>query len=95
MISLKKARRQTNKLLARRHAAILLYKHEKKNLKALERDAKYIKEALEATQLVAKKVQTLAHQKISKVVSRCLETVFDDEDVYGFKIRFDRKRNCC
>ena len=34
----------------------------------------------------------MAHKKIANVVSRCLETVFVGDDVYGFKIRFDRKR---
>lgn len=54
----------------------------------------YLTFALEAQQVaqeVAEQVQQRAHKQISGVVSRCLETVFFDED-YGFYIRFDKKR---
>lgn len=42
-------------------------------------------------QQVAQAVQQKAHDRISKVVSSCLSSVFGDE-AYKFKIRFERKR---
>lgn len=51
----------------------------------------YIEEAQQAAQQVAEQIQQRAHKQIAGVVSRCLETVFDDDN-YGFKIRFDKKR---
>ena len=42
-------------------------------------------------QQVAQTVQQQAHDKIAGVVSRCLETVFDDAN-YGFRIDFEKKR---
>ena len=51
----------------------------------------FAKEAQQVAQQVAEQVQQRAHKQIAGVVSRCLETVFFDED-YGFYIRFDKKR---
>jgi DNA repair exonuclease SbcCD ATPase subunit len=48
------------------------------------------RDAQEILQLLAQAVQQKAHEKISEVVSSCLEAVFDDP--YRFKIEFDRKR---
>jgi DNA repair exonuclease SbcCD ATPase subunit len=42
-------------------------------------------------QEVAAEVQSIAHAKISVVVTRCLSAVF--EKPYEFKITFERKRN--
>jgi len=47
-------------------------------------------DAQEILQLIAQAVQQKAHERISKVVSSCLSTVFDDP--YEFKIQFERKR---
>jgi ABC-type uncharacterized transport system YnjBCD ATPase subunit len=46
--------------------------------------------AQEILQHLAQAVQQQAHEQISKVVSSCLEAVFDDP--YEFKIVFERKR---
>jgi ABC-type Mn2+/Zn2+ transport system ATPase subunit len=47
-------------------------------------------DAQEILQLIAQAVQQQAHEKISTVVTKCLESVF--EDPYQFKIEFERKR---
>lgn len=47
-------------------------------------------EAQHIVQHIAQTVQEKAHEKITSIVSRCLETVFDDP--YEFKINFERKR---
>jgi ABC-type dipeptide/oligopeptide/nickel transport system ATPase subunit len=47
-------------------------------------------DAQEILQLVAQAVQQQAHKRIAGVVSKCLESVF--EDPYEFKILFERKR---
>jgi len=51
----------------------------------------FAEEAQQVAQQIAEQVQQRAHKQIAGVVSRCLETVFFDED-YGFYIRFDKKR---
>lgn len=55
-----------------------------------ERFLKHALEAQEILQLIAQAVQQQAHEKIAKVVSSCLQAVFDDP--YEFKIEFERKR---
>lgn len=47
-------------------------------------------EAQKILQSVAQTIQQEAHNKIASVVSRCLESVFDDP--YEFVISFERKR---
>lgn len=61
---------------------------------SLERANKRYETALSAqklTQVIAEGVQNQAHRQIASVVSRCLESVFQ-EDAYQFKIGFERKR---
>lgn len=48
------------------------------------------KTAQEVIQAVAQDVQQRAHKKIAAVVSKCLESVFDEP--YEFKVEFERKR---
>jgi len=50
----------------------------------------HVLEAQQIAQEVAQQVQEQAHSRIAGVVSRCLETVFEDD--YGFEILFERKR---
>ncbi len=47
-------------------------------------------EAQEILQAVAQTVQQEAHDRIASVVSRCLESIFDD--TYRFEIQFEKKR---
>lgn len=49
-------------------------------------------EAQKVLQMVAQAVQQQAHERISGVVTRCLQAVFPD-DPYEFKIVFEQKRN--
>lgn len=49
-----------------------------------------IEQAQFICQQVSQQVQTQAHQQIAKVVSRCLETVFDNP--YKFNIVFEKNR---
>lgn len=46
--------------------------------------------ALQIVQTVAQAVQQAVHSKIAKVVSNCLETIFDDP--YSFEIKFEMRR---
>jgi hypothetical protein len=50
----------------------------------------HTQEAQEVLQLIAQAVQQQAHERLSAVVSKCLESVF--EDPYQFHIEFERKR---
>jgi DNA repair exonuclease SbcCD ATPase subunit len=59
-------------------------------LKQAERTLERTQAAQEILQLVAQAVQQQAHEKLSAVVTKCLESVFDDP--YEFKIEFERKR---
>ena len=66
-------------------------KDEREKLNEAEDRLTHIDEAQQTAQHVAEQIQQRAHSQIAGVVSRCLETVFDDDN-YGFKIRFDKKR---
>ena len=50
----------------------------------------HAREAQAVIQTVAASIQEQAHSKIASVVSRCLESVFDEP--YEFQIHFERKR---
>jgi len=84
-------RKKVNSLLVDLRAAERACKDEREKLIEAEDYLTYAEEAQQAAQFVAKQIQQRAHKQISGVVSRCLETVFFDED-YGFYIRFDKKR---
>ncbi len=73
------------------HHAARTATDERERLEELEAQAQTAGEAQRILQLVAQSVQTLAHEQISKVVTRCLKTVFQ-ENAYEFKINFERKR---
>lgn len=85
-------RKQVDKLLVQQQTAKIVYKSERDKLKRLKAELGFIEEAQTVAQQVAQQIQQLAHKRLSAVVSRCLETVFNGDDKYGFKIRFDRKR---
>lgn len=63
---------------------------EKQNLSISKKNEKDLLAAQEIIQTVSKTIQENAHSKIASVVSRCLESVFDDP--YDFRITFERKR---
>lgn len=63
---------------------------EEEGLRKAEKALVWTQEAQEILQLIAQAVQQQAHNKLSTVVSKCLESVF--EDPYQFHIEFERKR---
>ncbi len=85
-------RKKINELVSEAALAKKQFKEEKQNLIDVEDDFTNIEQAQQITQQIAQVIQQQAHNKIAAVVSRCLETVFDGDDVYGFKIHFERKR---
>ena len=84
-------RKKINELLSDFQFAKKQLRQEKQNLIEAEDNYTNTEQAQQITQQIAQTIQQQAHNKIARVVSRCLETVFDDED-YGFKIHFERKR---
>ena len=54
------------------------------------RRLKTLNDCQELAQIVAQGVQQRAHSMIARVVSKCLETIFDEP--YAFEIVFERKR---
>lgn len=63
----------------------------KQILEQKEVEAELIKKLQEACQIVAGCVQKTVHEKITRVVNKCLSTVFDEP--YEVEIVFERKRN--
>lgn len=90
-MNLTKVREKVDELLSDFRGVKRRCVDERRKLIAEEDRLVYIEEAQQAAQQVAEQVQQRAHKQIAGVVSRCLETVFDDDN-YGFKIRFDKKR---
>lgn len=84
-------RKEVNDLLSDLKVVKRRCKDEHQKLTEAEDRLTFIEEAQQAAQSVAEQIQQRAHKQIAGVVSRCLETVFDDDN-YGFKIRFDKKR---
>ena len=87
-----KTRKKVNDLLLDLKVTKRTCREERRKFKEAKTHLAFVKEAQEAAQKVAEEIQQKAHKKISSVVSRSLETVFAGDDIYGFKIRFDRKR---
>lgn len=90
-MNLVKAREKVDDLLSDFRVVKRRCKDEREKLVDAEDRLIYVEEAQQAAQQVAEQIQQRAHKQIAGVVSRCLETVFDDDN-YGFKIRFDKKR---
>ncbi len=84
-------RRRLDKLLAQRSEAVSSVKRERLALLEARENLKSSLKAQEVLQGVAQQVQQFAHVRISRVVTRCLESVFGDE-AYEFRLAFDRKR---
>lgn len=83
-------RQKLNQLLIDHRAASTQVKSEQKALIQAEDDLANSEEAQKIIQYTAQTVQQKAHDSIAGVVSRCLESIFDDP--YKFKIEFERKR---
>lgn len=65
-------------------------KAEKTALKEVRTELRDTKEAQRILQEAAQNVQQRVHEKVSEIVSRCLQAVFDEP--YEFQIVFDQKR---
>jgi len=76
--------------MAEYRAVCKTYRAEKQALAAINAQISNLNDARTLTQDVAQQVQQQAHSQIAGVVSRCLETVFDQP--YKFIIHFERKR---
>lgn len=66
-------------------------KEERGALQAAQQRIADVAEAQRIVQIVAQKIQKVAHRRITSVVTRCLLSVFG-ENAYRFKIHFERKR---
>lgn len=76
-------------LLQYRHSKLKL-KEERKLLKKSRKKLKSVEEAQNIVQHIAQAVQKTTHARISRVVSRCLASIYDDP--YEFQIIWERKR---
>lgn len=81
---------KVNRLKARREQAERNAERERAAVTRIAATVKSIEEARTINQAVAEEMQRRAHDKIARVVTRCLAAVFDDP--YEFSIRFDKKR---
>lgn len=90
MTSLKKYRRKVDEHLAERRSAVAVVQEHWSNWTAAEDNIVDAANAQKIIQQVAQSVQQHAHKRISSVVSKCLELVF--EEPYTFKIVFEQKR---
>jgi len=90
MIDLFTYRQKLDRFLTQRSLASASVQREKTELKQAELRANCTERAQQIIQIVAQKIQKSAHNQIALVVSRCLETVF--EQPYRFNITFERKR---
>ena len=84
-------RKKLNIKINERQSILQSIKTEKTSMTEAKELLSNIEEARSIIQNVAQSIQQNAHEQISKVVTKCLQTVFYDED-YGFKIRFEKKR---
>lgn len=91
MIDLAKEQKEVHVIASRIDHLEATIDEEKQRLKDAELTLHRTQAAQEILQLVAQAVQQKAHERISSVVTSCLESVFG-EDAYKFKIVFERKR---
>jgi len=70
--------------------AVQNYKEEKQNLEECAETYQNTEEAREIVQEVAIGIQQQAHKQIAAVVTRCLQSIFDEP--YTFHIHFEAKR---
>ena len=90
-MSVEAFRKQLNTALTKREHTIMLVDIERKALQEARKNRDNYLHAQKITQEVAKNLQEYAHQQISRVVTKCLSTIFA-EDAYEFKIKFFQRR---
>ncbi len=91
-MNLIKTRKKVNSLLGDLRIAKQTCSKEQQKLTDAEDYLTFVEEAQRAVQQVAQEIQQLVHKRIAGVVDKSLKAVFVGDDIYGFKIRFDRKR---
>lgn len=79
-----------NELRSAYAVAVKQASEEKKILQYLRRRVRVLSEAQQIVQVVAETLQNQVHARVASVVTKCLQSVFDDP--YEFSIRFERKR---
>ena len=90
-MKLEDTKKRINKILNEYYSINQSLKMEKNALKETQILLDATEQAQSIVQIVAQNIQQYAHTQIAKVVSKCLQTVFYDEN-YGFKIDFVKKR---
>lgn len=88
--NLKQIRSDINKKLAEFSSLTERAKEEQEELDSTNQQITDLLQAQTIAQSVAQAIQQKAHNQIAGVVSKCLETVFDEP--YHFKILFEQKR---
>jgi len=83
-------RKSVDKVKQERALVLRQIKDETAQLEHYKQVYSNAEEGQQLLQTAAQAVQQQAHKKIAAVVTRCLETVFDEP--YEFKIHFERKR---
>lgn len=83
-------RARLDKILLQYQAAKSAVRNERRELQQSESELDSAKTAQAVLQSVAELIQQEAHERISSVVTRCLEAVFDEP--YEFRILFEKKR---
>ena len=83
-------RQKVNELKARRLFIVDSLAKEKKSLETAQQEMDDVEEARVIVQSIAQTIQQKVHSQISDIVTKCLQSVFDDS--YEFKIRFEKKR---
>ena len=81
-----------DKLVAAKAAALKLLKTSKRKVKALKREHRDHEKARIVITELAKATQDEAKERIEKLVSLAIQSVFDDRD-FSFKMKFERKNN--
>lgn len=84
-------RNKLNRILSEYRHQTRMMKEEKAQLASYTTEYQHSLEAQLILQEIAQKVQQQAHTQISKIVSKCLKTVFQD-DAYNFQIKFLKRR---
>ncbi len=91
-MNLIQTREKVDDLLSDLKTAKRACKDEQKKLTDAEDYLTFVEEAQRVGQQVEQEIQQLVNKRIAGVVNKSLKAVFAGDDIYGFKIRFDRKR---
>ncbi len=89
-MNLEDYRKQTNQLLSQYQHTSQQVREEKEHLQTARLHLSHSQEAQLLFQEVAEQIQQSVHLEITKVVTHCLSTIF--EDAYQFAILFEKKR---